>query len=275
MPLDLVTLHVNNAVDNSIRQQWDLLLTMLWRGVRNITLYMSPWLHVVYCGIGCICSPSFCVFRVHLKQREKVWVSWLAFLCFWWVVPPSQFCFVFRFVFCFVLWFVFCFVLCFLSCFVLYLFRFVFRFVFGFVLCFVFCFVYRFVFCFVLCFVSCFVSYFYILFFVLFLVWFCVLFFFLFRVVFCFLFRVVLCFVVCFVFRFALFCFVLFCFLCFGHGSFNIFVCRHIFHAPTVLDIYIIGHRLNKSKMSLFKGLRMKRERFGCRWQKFPASTCV
>ena len=35
-------------------------------------------------------APLFLCTHVHLKQWEKVWVSWLAFLCFWWVVPPSQ-----------------------------------------------------------------------------------------------------------------------------------------------------------------------------------------
>ena len=35
-------------------------------------------------------APLFLCTHVHLKQWEKVWVSWLAFLCFWWVVPPSH-----------------------------------------------------------------------------------------------------------------------------------------------------------------------------------------
>ena len=35
----------------------------IWRSiVRNITLYMSPWLHVYSCWSGCICSPSLFVY---------------------------------------------------------------------------------------------------------------------------------------------------------------------------------------------------------------------
>ena len=38
--------------------------------VRNITLYMSPWLHVYSCWSGCICSPSICVLT-YISSSEK------------------------------------------------------------------------------------------------------------------------------------------------------------------------------------------------------------